>query len=87
MRSRAGTTQRFADHDRPLTTRGRKAVPHMAKYMRDKRLEPSVALCTSAVRARQTLELLQPVIPDARRSSVDSVNQLDTGAGANVTHA
>jgi phosphohistidine phosphatase len=61
----------LADHDRPLTTRGRKAVPRMAKYMRDKRPEPSVVLCTSAVRARQTLELLQPVIPDVTTIKIE----------------
>jgi len=47
----------LADHDRPLNHRGQKDAPRMGKIMRDKGLLPDLILCSSAVRARQTLEL------------------------------
>ena len=53
----------LADQDRPLTSRGRKAAARMGEYMRDAGLRPSIVLCTSALRARQTLELLRPALP------------------------
>ena len=53
----------LADHDRPLAPRGRKAAGRIAKHLKKSRLEPSVVLCTSALRARQTLELIRPALP------------------------
>jgi phosphohistidine phosphatase len=47
-----------------LTPRGRKAADIMAKYIKDEGLEPSVVLCTSALRARETLEILRPALPE-----------------------
>ena len=46
------------DHDRPLSARGRKAVPEMALYMRSKEYLPQVVLCSTAQRTRETLDLL-----------------------------
>lgn len=54
----------LADHDRPLAPRGRKAAKHIAAYMRGKSFEPSIVLCSSAVRARQTLELVAPAFSE-----------------------
>lgn len=62
---------KLADHDRPLTSRGRKSAARIAKYMRNDGLEPSVVLCTSALRARQTLELLQPALSDATTIKIE----------------
>jgi phosphohistidine phosphatase len=53
---------RLADEDRPLTARGHKAADRMARYMKGAGFVPSVVLCTSALRARETLELLRPVL-------------------------
>jgi phosphohistidine phosphatase len=61
----------LADHDRPLTARGRKGAARMATYMRDMGLEPSIVLCTSALRARQTLDLIQPVLPDSTTIKIE----------------
>jgi phosphohistidine phosphatase len=49
---------RLADHDRPLTARGRKAAGAIGQYLRDHRLAPELVLCSSACRTRQTLERL-----------------------------
>jgi phosphohistidine phosphatase len=54
----------LADHDRPLAPSGREAAKHIAAYMKDKSFEPSIVLCSSAVRARQTLELISPAFPE-----------------------
>ena len=54
------------DHDRPLAPRGRKASKAIGRYMRDHDMEPELVLCSSAKRARQTLERLGPAGLDAR---------------------
>jgi phosphohistidine phosphatase len=55
----------LADHDRPLTPRGRKGAALIAKYLRRGGLEPSIVLCSSATRARETLEQLRPSFSDS----------------------
>ncbi len=45
------------DHERPLNHRGQRDAPRMGKLMREKGLLPDLILCSSAVRARQTIEL------------------------------
>lgn len=47
----------LADFDRPLAPRGEKAAPRMGKYMAEHGLEPDLVLCSTAVRARQTVDL------------------------------
>ena len=46
----------LADHDRPLAPRGRKAAKAIAKYLHEHEIEPELVLCSSATRARETLE-------------------------------
>ena len=46
------------DHDRPLAPRGRRAAPRMGQYLHDRELEPDLVLCSTARRARETLELV-----------------------------
>jgi phosphohistidine phosphatase len=46
------------DHERPLSVRGKKAVPHVAAHMRKQGYQPQAVLCSTAKRARETLELL-----------------------------
>jgi phosphohistidine phosphatase len=48
------------DHDRPLAPRGRKAATRMAKHLRDEGISPSLVLCSSARRTRETLERVEP---------------------------
>jgi phosphohistidine phosphatase len=52
------------DHDRPLAPRGRRAATRVGLYMRQQRIAPDLVLCSSATRARQTLDLLD-VAPNA----------------------
>ncbi len=46
------------DHERPLSGRGKKAVPRVAAHMRKQGYQPQAVLCSTAKRARETLELL-----------------------------
>ena len=50
----------LADHDRPLAPRGRRAAKRMGAHLRDEQVEISLVLCSSATRARQTLERVEP---------------------------
>jgi len=47
----------LADHDRPLTKRGRMDVPRMGALVRDEDLVPDIILCSTAKRARETTKL------------------------------
>jgi phosphohistidine phosphatase len=46
------------DVERPLNARGRRDAPAMAAFMAAEGYVPDVVLCSSAVRTRETLELL-----------------------------
>lgn len=50
----------LADHDRPLAPRGRKAAKLIGEHMRSRRIGISLVLCSSALRAHQTVELVNP---------------------------
>ena len=51
---------RIADHDRPLAPRGRKAAKLIGKHLRRSETAISLVLCSSAQRARETSELVDP---------------------------
>ncbi len=53
------------DFDRPLNERGIEAAPAMGKFMAAQKLVPDLILCSTAVRARETLELVRPHLPRA----------------------
>ena len=44
------------DHDRPLNDRGRRDAPRMGRLLAAEGLVPDLVVCSTAVRARQTLE-------------------------------
>lgn len=48
----------LADHDRPLAPRGRKAAKLIGEHLRHEQVGISLVLCSSALRARETLDLL-----------------------------
>jgi phosphohistidine phosphatase len=53
----------LADHDRPLTARGRRAATRIGRYLREAGAEPELILCSTARRARDTLALLELASP------------------------
>jgi phosphohistidine phosphatase len=48
------------DHDRPLAPRGRRATELMRKHLDRVGIRPSLVLCSSARRARETLDGVAP---------------------------
>ena len=48
----------LADHDRPLAARGRRAAKLIGAHLRRERIPISLVLCSSARRARETLDLV-----------------------------
>jgi phosphohistidine phosphatase len=48
----------LADHDRPLKKRGRRDAPRVGELLQDESLFPDFILCSTAKRARETLDLL-----------------------------
>ena len=48
----------LADHDRPLNKRGRKTAPRMGRLMQETGRSPDHILCSTATRARETLQLV-----------------------------
>jgi phosphohistidine phosphatase len=50
------------DHDRPLSKRGRETARGLAAYLRRARVAPDLVICSTAVRARQTLDPIAKAI-------------------------
>jgi phosphohistidine phosphatase len=53
-----------ADHDRPLSDRGRASAPLMGKWLQEQKLAPDLVLSSTALRATETLDLLRPYLPE-----------------------
>lgn len=53
----------LADHERPLAPRGEKAAVKIAEHVRAAEIAPGLVLSSTALRARQTLAALLPVLP------------------------
>ncbi len=53
------------DHDRPLTPRGERAARRIAVHIRRERIRPGLVLCSTAARARRTLEIIASALGDA----------------------
>lgn len=51
------------DHDRPLNARGRRDAPRMGRWIAGAGLAPAQALCSDALRTRETLDLMLPEWP------------------------
>ena len=49
---------KLKDIDRPLNKRGKKDVPFMGQILADKELVPQMILCSPAVRARSTADMV-----------------------------
>jgi phosphohistidine phosphatase len=50
------------DHDRPLSKRGRETAGAIAAYLRRAKIAPDLVICSTAVRARQTLDPIAKAI-------------------------
>src|SRR5438552_8631588 len=54
----------LSDHDRPLAPRGSRAADRMARHVSTLRPSPTLVLCSSALRARQTMEPAAALLGD-----------------------
>jgi phosphohistidine phosphatase len=52
----------LADHDRPLAGRGRRDAKAIARHLREHDIAPELVLCSTARRARETLERIEPAL-------------------------
>jgi phosphohistidine phosphatase len=59
------------DHDRVLASRGREAAPRIGKYMATHDLVPELVVCSTAVRARETWELVAGELASTPRVAHD----------------
>ena len=50
------------DHERPLAKRGRRAAKAICRHLREQGVEPELVLCSTARRARETLERIEPAL-------------------------
>jgi phosphohistidine phosphatase len=64
----------LADIDRPLAPRGERASRKLAKYIRRKRIQPALVLCSPARRTRQTLKAVEASL--VKSCAVEVVPQL-----------
>jgi len=62
------------DAERPLASRGLKALPKMSAYLEDLRPRPDVVLCSPARRARETLDGIRAAFP--RRTTVEIIEEI-----------
>lgn len=53
-----------ADHDRPLAPRGERAAAAIGVFMQQEGIAPDMVLCSTARRTRQTLDAIEPYLPD-----------------------
>jgi len=68
-----------ADRERPLAPRGRKAARRLAVYLRDQGVRPDLVLCSPAVRATETLDLVRAGLDESVEVLVEEALY---GAGA-----
>jgi phosphohistidine phosphatase len=54
----------LADHERPLSPRGRRAAARIAAHLTREGIRPALVLCSSSRRTRQTLEPVAAALPD-----------------------
>jgi phosphohistidine phosphatase len=52
----------LADHDRPLARRGRRAAKAISRHLRERGVAPELVLCSTARRAREALERIEPAL-------------------------
>ncbi|MFN8222335.1 MAG: histidine phosphatase family protein [Gaiellales bacterium] len=86
----------LTDHDRPLARRGIRACAALRRHCRETRVDPELALCSTAVRARDTLGRVLPELDNVRfepelylasgRAIADRVRQLDGVSAIVVGH-
>ena len=69
----------LSDRDRPLAPRGRRAATRIGRHLRQVGIQPEEVLCSTAKRARQTLESVLPFLdPDVSIHTEDEIYRADS---------
>ncbi len=55
----------LSDHDRPLNGRGRRSAPLIGRYLVQQGLQPDLVLCSTALRTRETWDLVAETLGQA----------------------
>jgi phosphohistidine phosphatase len=63
----------LGDFDRPLAPRGTKTASRMARWIQESDVRPELVLCSSAARARETLDRVQDALGSPRIVIADSL--------------
>jgi phosphohistidine phosphatase len=61
----------LSDHDRPLAPRGRRAAKLIASHLKREEIVPALVLCSSANRARETLDGIEKALGDGTEVSIE----------------
>ncbi len=69
----------LADHERPLNKRGRATAKAMAKYMARTKIAPDIVLCSTAVRAKETLDPIAERLRPAQVVFADGIYEVPQG--------
>jgi phosphohistidine phosphatase len=54
------------DLARPLIKRGREAAAHVQAWFKEHKAQPDMVLCSPSARTRETLEIVQPALGEAK---------------------
>lgn len=86
----------LSDHDRPLNKRGRQDAPMMARRLMEQSVDPDLVLCSTALRARETLSLFTDICAMAEHqihyvdglylASVGKLASLIAGSSRQASH-
>lgn len=91
--AKADSPDGVEDHERPLAARGRRDAPAVGQWLADQGLVPDRVLCSDALRARETAELVlgevQPdlgvgYLPELYEAGVHQVLELLSRTGEEV---
>jgi phosphohistidine phosphatase len=70
----------LADHDRPLSPRGRKALPRLRDHIAELGLRPDLVLCSTSRRTRETLDGIREALGKKTRIEFEPA-VYDAGTG------
>jgi len=62
------------DHDRPLSKRGRNALPRLLDHIEGLELPPDLVMCSSSRRTRETLDGIRPAF--GRKARIETKAEL-----------
>ncbi len=68
------------DHDRPLRNKGCRRAARLAAWLEERSLGCDLVLCSTALRARQTLEIVRPVLGSPEVRFDDGIYRADARA-------